>query len=260
MKSRLRLASVLALAFGLLVRPAPAQDKPDLTDPNQQYNYAFGMDVISTFKQCKVAVDINAFAAGMADSLAGKPLLTAAEKQAAITTLAKQMAAQAAIDLKALAARNLKAGAAFLAENAKKDGIHVTEVTAPDGTKTQLQYRILQSGPPGPSPQKADTVEVDYVGSSIEGRVFDSSIKRGFPATFGVADVMPGWAAALQMMRAGDKWQLFVPPALGFGENGLPQTGPNATLVFELDLRSFFTPKKVVGSITNAPALNLKQS
>lgn len=237
-------AGLTILVLASLIQTGSAQDKPDLTNPNQSYNYAFGMDVISTFKQFKVDIDIKAFTAGMRDALAGTPALTAAQKEAAIASLSKEMAAQAALQVKAMAAVNLKAGAAFLAANAKKDGVHVMDVTAPDGSKAQLQYRILKSGPPGPSPQNTDTVEVDYVGSSIAGTVFDSSIKRGIPATFSMGDIMPGWAAALRMMKAGDKWQLFIPPKLGFGEASPPEAGPDATLIFELDLHSFYTPKK----------------
>ena len=240
MKSHL----IVVLLTGLITCSALAQDKPDLSDPNQKYNYAFGMDVISTFKQVKVDIDLNAFTAGMQDALAGKPALTPEEEKAAIASLAKQMAAQAAVQLKFLMAKNLKEGEAFLAENAKKDGIHIKEVTVPDGTKAELQYKILQSGPPGPSPKKTDIVEIHYVGSLINGTVFDSSVKRGIPATFGVSDVMPGWSEALQMMKVGDKWELFIPPKLGFGEAGLPQTGPGSTMIFEIELRSFYTPKK----------------
>jgi FKBP-type peptidyl-prolyl cis-trans isomerase len=245
---------IIALSAGLITGSALAQDKPDLSDPNQKYNYAFGMDVISTFKQVKVDIDLNAFTAGMQDALAGKAALTPEEEKAAIANLAKEMAAQAAVELKAIMAKNLKKGEAFLAENAKKDGVHVKEVIAPDGTKAELQYKILQSGPPGPSPRKTDIVEIHYVGSLIDGTVFDSSVKRGIPATFGVADVMPGWAEALQMMKAGDKWELVIPPKLGFGEAGLPQTGPGNTMIFELELRSFYTPNKTVSvSAANSP-------
>jgi FKBP-type peptidyl-prolyl cis-trans isomerase FklB len=250
---------IILLILGLAIGSVAAQDKPDLTDPNQQYNYALGMDVISTFQQFKVDIDLKAFTAGMEDALAGKPALTSEEQKAAMASLSKQMAAQAAVELKAIAAKNLEAGAAFLAENAKKEGVQVKEVTGADGSKCELQYKILQSGPPGPSPKKTDTVEVHYVGSLIDGTVFDSSVARGIPATFGVADVMPGWAEALQMMKVGDKWELFIPPKLGFGEAGLPQTGPGSTMIFELELRSFYTPTKAVSApATNAPMATVK--
>jgi FKBP-type peptidyl-prolyl cis-trans isomerase FklB len=250
---------ITILAAGLFCGSGYAQDKPNLTDPNTKYNYAFGLDVISTFKQFKVDIDMRAFTAGMEDALAGKPALTPEEQKAAMKSLSKQMAAQAAVELKAIMAKNLKEGEAFLAENARKEGVQVKEVVAPDGSKVELQYKILQSGPPGPSPQKGDVVEIHYIGSLIDGTVFDSSVQRNTPATFGVADVMPGWAAALQMMKVGDKWELFIPPKLGFGEAGLPQTGPGVTMIFDLELRSFYTPKEAgSSSVTNTPIATAK--
>jgi FKBP-type peptidyl-prolyl cis-trans isomerase FklB len=250
---------LVLLALGLLIGVSSAQDKPDLADANTKYNYAFGMDVISTFKQFKVDMDLKAFTAGMQDALAGRPALTPEEQKAALESLSKQMAEQAAVELKVILAKNLKEGEAFMAENAKKEGVQVKEIVAPDGSKVELQYKILQSGPPGPSPQKSDVVEVHYIGSLTDGTVFDSSVQRNTPATFGVADVMPGWAAALQMMKVGDKWELFIPPKLGFGEAGLPQTGPGVTMIFDLELRSFYTPKEPSsGSATNTPIATAK--
>ena len=108
-------------------------------------------------------------------------------------------------------------------------------VTAPDGTAAELQYQILKSGS-GPSPQMTDIVEVHYTGSLIDGTVFDSSLKRGTPATFGLTQVIPGWAAALQMMKKGDKWRLFIPPSLGYGEYVPYNIGPNSTLIYDVEL------------------------
>jgi FKBP-type peptidyl-prolyl cis-trans isomerase len=99
-------------------------------------------------------------------------------------------------------------------------------------------------------------VEVHYVGSLIDGTVFDSSVKRGFPATFLVTDLIPGWADALQMMKAGDKWQLFIPANLAYAEFGPPQIPPNSTLIFEVELLSFYPPKQVISStVTSAPSI-----
>ena len=152
---------------------------------------------------------------------------------------------------KVAAAKDLQQSEVFLADNAKKDGVKTQEVVAADGSNAELQYKILQSGPACPSPKKGDIVEVHYVGSLIDGSVFDSSIQRGFPATFGVTDVIPGWAAALQKMKVGDKWELFIPPKLAYGEFGPPQIPPNSTLIFELQLLSFYTP-------TNTPVATPK--
>src|SRR6185437_12620650 len=171
------------LAVGLSLTNVMADDKPDLSVPNQKFNYALGLDIVSTFKQMDVDIDLKAFAAGMKDTLAGNPKLTEDEKKAAMDILSKNMAAKAKQLQKIASAENLKAGQAFLEANAKKEGVRVKEVVGRNGVKAELQYKILKSGPPGPSPKEGDTVGVHDVGSLIGGSVFDSSVKRGFPAT-----------------------------------------------------------------------------
>jgi len=240
-------SSTILLALGLSVTGIFAQSKPDLTIPNQKFNYALGLDIVSTFKQMDVDIDLKAFSDGMKDALAGKPALTEAEKKAAMDELSKMMAAKAEELQKIASVKNLEEGKVFLAANAKKEGVRIKEVVGRNGAKAELQYKILKSGPPGPSPKKTDTVEVHYIGRLIDGFEFDSSVRRGFPATFGVTDVLPGWTEALQMMKAGDKWEIYLPPNLAYGEFPTPHIGPNSTLIFEIDLLSFFTP-------TNAPA------
>ena len=235
--------AVLVFAISQITFCALAQDKPDLTNPNQRFNYALGLDIVSTFKQMDVDIDLEAFAAGMQDALNGRTLLTTNEQQAAMNALSKNMQAKAQELQRIEGAKNLKEGQVFLAENKNKEGVRVKEVTARDGSKAELQYKIVKSGPPGPSPKKADTVEVHYVGRLIDGTEFDNSIKRGFPATFGVTDVLPGWSEALQMMKAGDEWELYLPPNLAYGEFPTSHIGPNSTLVFDVQLLSFFTPK-----------------
>ena len=244
----MKLPATILLALNLSAVGLMAGDKPDLAIPNQKFNYALGLDIVSTFKQMDVDIDLNAFAAGMKDALAGKTALTEAEKKAALDILSKTMAAKTEEMQKIASAQNLKDGQAFLAANAKKDGVLTKEVIGRDGSKVELQYKILKSGPPGPSPKKTDTVEVHYVGSLIDGRVFDSSVARGFPATFGVTDVVPGWTEALQMMKAGDKWEVFLPPSLAYGESPTAHIGPNSTLIFEIELLSFFTPQPPANS------------
>jgi len=243
-----------AVIFGLLACSAIAQDKPDLANHNQKINYAFGMDIVSTFKQQEFDIDLQSFIAGMVDSLAGKPALTPEQKQAAIEGLQQYLQDKEEARRKVAAVRNLEEGRSFLAANAKKEGVKVKDVIAPDGSEAQLQYKILRSGPAGPSPKIADIVEVHYTGTRIDGSVFDSSVQRGIPATFGLKEVIPGWTAALQMMKVGDKWQLFVPAKLAYAEYGLPQIGPNSTLIFEVELLSFYTPKETGLVPTNTPA------
>lgn len=237
---KLYVAFLIAISQGALC--TLAQDKPDLAIPNQRFNYALGLDIVSTFKQMDVDIDLKAFAAGMQDALSGKALLSTNEQQAAMDALSKSMQAKAQELAKIEGAKNLKDGQAFLTANRNKDGVRIKEVTARDGSNAELQYKILKSGPPGPSPKKSDTVEVHYVGHLIDGTEFDSSIKRGFPATFGVTDVLPGWTEALQMMKAGDEWELYLPPSLAYGEFPTAHIGPNSTLIFDVELLSFFTP------------------
>jgi FKBP-type peptidyl-prolyl cis-trans isomerase len=245
---------------GLLVSSVSAQDKPDLTDANQKYNYAFGLDIISTFKQQDIDIDLKAFMAGMKDALAGKPALTTEEQKAALKELTDDFTAKADKQWKAAAVKNLKDGQAFLAANAKKEGIKIKKVIAPDGSEAELQYKIVRSGPAGPSPKTSDIVEVHYIGTWIDGTVFDSSVKRGVPATFGMSQVVPGWTEALQMMRVGDKWQLFIPAALAYGEAAPAQIGPNNALIFEVELLSFYTPKPDNSAPgTNAPPSRPKE-
>jgi FKBP-type peptidyl-prolyl cis-trans isomerase FklB len=241
------------LTFGLSATGLMADDRPDLAIPNQKFNYALGLDIVSTFKQMDVDIDLKAFAAGMKDALAGNPKLTEEEKKAAMDILSKSMAAKAEQLQKIASAENLKVGEAFLAANTTKEGVRTKEVVGRNGVKAQLQYKILKSGPPGPSPKEGDTVEVHYVGSLINGFVFDSSVKRGFPATFGVTEVLPGWTAALEMMKAGDKWEVFLPPSLAYGEYPTSHIGPNSTLIFEIELLSFYTPSSTPAASKNSP-------
>lgn len=148
-----------------------------------------------------------------------------AEIQAYFTELEKKQRAQA----DELAKQNQAIGEAFLAENGKREGV----LTLPSG----LQYEVLTRGE-GPKPEASDQVEVHYTGKLIDGTVFDSSVDRGMPATFGVTQVIPGWVEALQLMNAGSKWRLYIPSNLAYGPNGAPGSpiGPNATLIFDVEL------------------------
>jgi FKBP-type peptidyl-prolyl cis-trans isomerase len=232
-----------ALALGLLAIPAFAQDKLDLTNPKQKTSYALGMDILSTLKQQEVDVDLKALAAGLADTEAGKPALTPEQQKAAMRELSESVMIKAGEKQKAAAGKNLKDGQAFLAANAKKEGVKVKEVTAPDGSKAGLQYKVLKSGA-GPSPRKTDTVKVHYQGTLIDGTLFDSSVERNEPATFMLDAVIQGWTEALQLMKVGDKWRLFIPPQLAYGEFGPPTIGPNSTLIFEVELLGIEKPEE----------------
>ena len=219
---------ITTLALGLLVSSAVAQDKPDLTNPKQKTSYAIGVNIGSNLKEQDLDLDAKALAAGITDGLSGKPAMTEEEVHATLMQFQKEMMAKMQAKEKVEAGKNLKAGEAFLAENAKKPGVKTT----PSG----LQYKILKEGD-GPMPKKTDTVKVNYKGTLIDGTVFDSSYDRGEPVTFQVDGVIPGWTEALQMMKVGSKWQLFIPAKLAYGEHSpSPKIGPNSTLVFEVEL------------------------
>ena len=222
------------LALGLLVSSVSAQDKPDLTNPKQKNSYAFGLDIATKLNRQELDLDAKAFTAGISDGFAGKPALTEEQKQAAIMDLQKSAMAKAEEKQKAAAEKNLKAGEAFLAANAKKEGVKTTA--------SGLQYKVIKSGA-GPSPKPTDVVKVHYHGTLIDGTVFDSSVRRNTPATFPVNGVIPGWTEALQLMKVGDKWQLVIPAKLAYGEEGPGPIGPNSTLIFEVELLGIEKPE-----------------
>jgi FKBP-type peptidyl-prolyl cis-trans isomerase FklB len=209
-----------------------------LTTPKQKSSYAIGLSIGKTMKRDGVEVDSAALSRGLRDALSGaKPLLTDQDAQAALVALQmevrKKQEAQHAIALEA----NKKEGNNFLAANKVKSGV----VTLPSG----LQYKILKEGT-GPKPTASDSVVANYKGTLIDGTEFDSSYKRGQPATFPVGQVIKGWTEALQLMPVGSKWELFIPSDLAYGERGAGQgsnIGPNATLVFEVELLSI-APKE----------------
>jgi FKBP-type peptidyl-prolyl cis-trans isomerase FklB len=212
----------------LFVSSAQGQDKPDLTNPKQRTSYAIGLDIATNLKAREIDLDPKALASGIADALAEKPALKPDEVREVLMKLQQEMMAKGETKNKADSEKNLKAGDAFLAENGKKEGVKTTA--------SGLQYKVLKSGD-GASPKKTDSVKVHYHGTLIDGKVFDSSVQRGEPVTFQVDGVIPGWVEALQLMKVGDKWQLFIPAKLAYGERVPdPLIGPNATLVFEVEL------------------------
>jgi FKBP-type peptidyl-prolyl cis-trans isomerase FklB len=203
-----------------------------LTTDKQKASYAIGMNVGSGMKRQGIDVDTAALVQGLKDALAGnKPLMTEDEARAAIMKLQTEMQAQAQAKAKQEGEANQKEGAAYLAANKGKEGV----VTLPSG----LQYKILKEGT-GAKPTAADSVVCNYRGTLINGTEFDSSYKRGEPATFPVGGVIKGWTEALQLMPVGSKWQLFIPSDLAYGARGTPggPIGPNSTLIFEVELLS----------------------
>jgi FKBP-type peptidyl-prolyl cis-trans isomerase FklB len=203
-----------------------------LTTTKQKASYAIGMNWGTGLHRQGIDVDSAALIQGMKDALAGgKTLLTEDEARAALMQLQKEIQEKQQAKAAAEGETNKKEGDAFLAANKTKEGV----VTLPSG----LQYKILKEGN-GPKPTASDSVVCNYKGTLINGTEFDSSYKRGEPATFPVTGVIKGWTEALQLMPVGSKWQLFIPPDLAYGPRGTPggPIGPNATLVFEVELIS----------------------
>jgi len=224
--------------------PAPLVLKTE----KDKASYAIGMNIgkglAENMKKDQVEVNNDILLRGLKDALAGnKSLLTDEQIQAALTTLQNDLRKHQQELHDAEVAKNSSAGTAFLAANKAKPGV----VTLPSG----LQYKIITEGN-GPKPTANDVVICNYKGTLIDGTEFDSSYKRGKPASIPVGRVIKGWTEALQMMPVGSKWQLYIPPTLGYGEagtNGGP-IGPNATLIFEVELMSI-QPK---GEAKPAPA------
>lgn len=194
-------------------------------------SYALGMNLGTGMRKQGVPINPTVFSQGLRDALAGKKtLLTDDEARAALTELQGDARAKQMEKVKQMAEGNKKTGAAYLAANKSKAGV----VTLPSG----LQYKILTAGT-GPKPLASDTVVCNYKGTLINGTEFDSSYKRGEPATFPVGGVIKGWTEALQLMPAGSKWQLFIPSDLAYGDNGAgKEIEPGSTLIFEVELMS----------------------
>ena len=193
-------------------------------------SYALGLSMGNNFKASGIEkIDFQDFADGVAAVFNGlAPKMSYDEAKAEIQKFFGEMEARQKEAASKMAEVNSKAGEAFLAENGKRMEVRTT----PSG----LQYEVLTEGD-GPQPSADDQVEVHYTGKFIDGTVFDSSVDRGQPATFGVTQVIPGWVEALQLMKAGSKWRLFIPSALAYGPNAVPGTsGPNKTLIFDVEL------------------------
>lgn len=218
---------VLAFFTGL----ASAQDKVVLKTDKDKVSYSIGLDIGTNFKRQSVDLDAKALAAGIADGLSGgKPLLAEDEVRKVLAEFRQQMGAKAQQAAQQLAEKNRKEGETFLAENKKKKGV----ITLPSG----LQYQVIKEGT-GKIPKASETVTTHYRGTLIDGTEFDSSYKRNEPASFPVNGVIKGWTEALQLMKVGSKWQLFIPASLAYGPQGAGQLiGPNATLIFEIELLS----------------------
>jgi FKBP-type peptidyl-prolyl cis-trans isomerase FklB len=206
-----------------------------LTTEKDKQSYAIGLNVGKNLHRDGIDVDPKIVLRGLQDELAGgKILLTDDQIKTVLTDLQNQVRQKQEAKTQALAESNKKEGAAFLTANGTKEGV----VTLPSG----LEYKVLVAGT-GPKPSATDTVVCHYRGTLLDNTEFDDSYKRGQPVTFPVGGVIKGWTEALQLMPVGSKWQLFIPSDLAYGERGKPPIGPNATLIFEVELLSIQQPK-----------------
>ncbi len=222
---------VLAVIGILLWAPLQAQDKPVLKDQKDKLSYSIGTDIGKSLKGLSVDLNLEVLTQGIKDVMAGaKTKLSEDEIRQEMTAFQSQQVAKHRERMKTLSDKNKKDEEAFLAENKKKPGV----VTLASG----LQYKVVKEGT-GKVPKATDTVVVHYRGKLLDGTEFDSSYKRGEPATFPVNGVIPGWTEALQLMKTGSQWQLFVPSKLAYGENGAGNIiGPNSLLIFDVELVS----------------------
>src|SRR5262245_60141696 len=216
---------IIIISASLLAVPLFGQEKStQLKDQKEKVSYAIGMNIGLNLSRQKVDINPDVLAAWLKDALAGKPQLTPDQVKDVMAQFEKDMEQKQ----KQAGEKNKSEGAKFLEENKKKEGVKTTA--------SGLQYKVVKEGN-GAQPKKTDTVTVNYRGTLINGTEFDSSYKRGQPATFPVNGVIPGWTEALQLMKVGSKYQLFIPSNLAYGERSIgPDIGANSTLIFEVEL------------------------
>ena len=234
---RITICKLIGILGVLLLSTQAGAEGPKAPETQKEkVSYTIGADTGRVLRQQEIEVDIDLLVKGLKDGLSGgKLLMNDQDIEAARNSVQNELKRKAAAQKQKQpqvpqksGEENKKAGEAFLAGNRTKEGV----VTLPSG----LQYRILRAGD-GRKPADADIVECNYRGTLLDGKEFDSSYARGKPATLSVSGVIPGWKEALKLMPTGSKWQLFIPPELAYGERGAGgKIGPNATLVFEVEL------------------------
>jgi FKBP-type peptidyl-prolyl cis-trans isomerase len=219
----------LASSAMLFACEGVTQGKAGLNTHMDSVSYAIGVDIGRNMKMQKLEINTEAVAAGMKAMLDGSnTLLTDEQCSSVMMAFQQQMMAKRDEEQRASAETNKKAGDDFLAANKTKPGVQTTA--------SGLQYKVIKMGS-GPKPTRDKTVSVHYRGTLIDGTEFDSSIKRGQPTEFGVGQVIRGWTEGLQLMPVGSKFEFYIPSELAYGENGAGgQIGPNATLIFEVEL------------------------
>lgn len=230
MKRIFAVIATLSLCFLGYAAWAQKQDK-QLKDKKEKVSYSIGVDIGKSIQKQKIEINPDTFLIGFKDGQQDKlNLMSEEEIRQTLINLQTEMLEQQKAQAKELAVKNQQEGEKFLNDNKKLKDV----VTLSSG----LQYRVIQPGK-GDSPQVNDIVTTHYRGKLLDGTEFDSSYTRDEPVKFAVNAVIPGWTEALQLMKPGAKWELFIPAKLAYGEQGVGQLiGPNATLIFEVELLS----------------------
>jgi FKBP-type peptidyl-prolyl cis-trans isomerase FklB len=236
-----------------------ATNAPKLSPQEQKerWSYAIGANIGSNIKRGGVDLDVDVMAGAIKDMLAGKDSkLTELQAQEAFKSYQTESRAKQDEMRKQSAEKNKKAGETFLAENKNKPGVKTHTVSLPGGGTAEMQYKVITEGT-GAIPKSNDVVLVNYRGTLVNGKEFDSSAKRGDkPARFPVNRVVRGWTEALQLMKTGSKWEIYLPPSLAYGDNGSGAAiEPGSTLVFEMELTGIEAPPPPTAPAASAAPL-----
>lgn len=230
---------ILCLPVQNIIAGETDKETPVLKSTSQKFSYVMGRDVITALKKLNTQIDFDAFILGAEDCFHGRPSQLTEEEITQVKKEVSHVVREKQKDqIKAAAEKNLRYGKAFLQENSKKPGIIVT--------RSGLQYEILKEGE-GRFPNADDEVVVHYRGFLLDGKEFDSSYQRGGPTKVRVRDVLPGWSEALQKMRAGSKFKIYLPADLAYGPHYSGRggvVGPNSTIIFEIDLLEILPVQK----------------
>ena len=233
-------SSIIAVGLGLALLPlsSRAADQPasNFKDDREKASYGIGMFFGNHIKRSKMDVDTDVLVSAMKEVLAGKE-----------TKLTDQQASEAIRDYqraeqKKVAEKNKKEGEAFLAENKKKPDVKTMDVKLADGSTAELQYKVITAGT-GETPKSNDVVSVNYKGTLISGKEFDSTAKRGMPMKRAANQLIKGWTEALTHMKVGSKWEIYLPSSLAYGDMGNPSIDPGSTLIFEMELLGIEAPQ-----------------
>lgn len=228
---------LLIIALGLAFAPSAFAANNDLSTSEQKASYTLGADLAKNFTDQGLKIDIKAFTLGLEDAIKHRPLrLTEEEMMSAISDVKKEMLEKQQAERKIIGDANLKEGQAFLADNAKKEGV----ISLPSG----VQYKVITKGS-GAHPTEDDTLIAHYSGTLIDGTEFDSSYKRGTPLKFQMGNVIKGWGEVMKLMNPGSKWEVYIPADMAYGAKGAGKViGPYQTLIFTVELITFDSAAK----------------